>query len=82
MLDVACREYDVVVVDTPPAFTATTIAAIDHAQHAVMVGTLDLPGLKNMKVGLETLALMGFARDRIMTVLNRATPRSASSPRT
>ena len=39
LLDVARREYDVVVVDTPPAFTSTTITAIDHAQHAVMVGT-------------------------------------------
>ena len=72
VLDVACRAYDVVVVDTPPAFTSTTITAIDRAQHAVMIGSLDLPGLKNMKVGLETMALMGFERDRIVTVLNRA----------
>jgi pilus assembly protein CpaE len=72
LLDVARRVYDVVVVDTPPAFTASTITAVDNAQHIVMVGTLDLPGLKNMKVGLETLDLMGFARERIVTVLNRA----------
>jgi len=72
VLDVACRQYDVVIVDTPPAFTTATITAIDRAQHAVMIGTLDLPGLKNMKVGLETLALMGFERTRIVTVLNRA----------
>ena len=72
LLDVARREYDLVVVDTPPAFTSTTIVAIDHAQHVVMVGTMDLPGLKNMKVGLETLSLMGFPRDRVVTVLNRS----------
>jgi pilus assembly protein CpaE len=72
LLDVARGEYDAVVVDTPPAFTTATITAIDNAQHAVMVGTLDLPGLKNMKVGLETLHLMGFDRERIVTVLNRA----------
>ena len=72
VLDIARTEYDAVVVDTPPAFTSTTITAIDNAQHAVMVGTLDLPGLKNMKVGLETLDLMGFDRERIVTVLNRA----------
>jgi pilus assembly protein CpaE len=72
VLDIARGEYDVVVVDTPPAFTSTTITAIDHAQHAIMVGTLDLPGLKNMKVGLETLALMGIDRDRVVTVLNRS----------
>ena len=72
LLDVARSEYDVVVVDTPPAFTSTAITAIDQAQHAVMVGTMDLPGLKNMKVGLETLSLMGFDRDRVVTVLNRS----------
>jgi pilus assembly protein CpaE len=72
VLDIATTQYDVVVVDTPPAFTTATITAIDRAQHAVMIGTLDLPGLKNMKVGLETLALMGFDRDRVVTVLNRA----------
>jgi pilus assembly protein CpaE len=72
LLDVARHEYDLVVVDTPPAFTSTTITAIDNAQHAVMVGTLDLPGLKNMKVGLETLDLMGFPPERIVTVLNRS----------
>jgi pilus assembly protein CpaE len=72
VLDIAQAEYDVVIVDTPPAFTSTTIAAIDRAQQAIMIGTLDLPGLKNMKVGLETLELMGFTRDRVLTVLNRA----------
>ncbi len=72
LMDVAQTQYDVVVVDTPPAFTATTIAVIDRAQHAVMVGALDLPGMKNLKVGLETMDLMGFPRDRVTVALNRA----------
>jgi pilus assembly protein CpaE len=72
VLDVATRSYDAVVVDTPPAFTSATITAIDRAQHLVMLGSLDLPGLKNMKVGLETLDLMGVDRGRVLTVLNRA----------
>jgi pilus assembly protein CpaE len=72
ILDVATTEFDVVVVDTPPAFTSTAIVAIDRAEQVVMVGALDLPGLKNMKVGLETLDLMGVPRDRVITVLNRA----------
>jgi pilus assembly protein CpaE len=72
ILAVAGGEFDAIVVDTPPAFGASTITAIDHARHAVMVGTLDLAGLKNMKLGLETLDLMGFPADRVTTVLNRA----------
>ena len=72
VLRVARGEFDVVVVDTPPAFTATTIVAVDQADVVVMVGALDLPGLKNMKVGLETLDLMGVAAGRVVPVLNRA----------
>jgi pilus assembly protein CpaE len=72
LLEVARSEFDVIVVDTPPAFTAPAIAAIDHARHTIVVGSLDLPGLKNMKVGLETLALMGVSAADVTLVLNRA----------
>ncbi len=72
LLDIARTEFEIVIVDTPPAFTPTTIAAIDRAQHVVMVGALDLPGMKNMKVGLETLQLMGFPRENVTVALNRS----------
>jgi pilus assembly protein CpaE len=72
ILQVAVGEFDVVLVDTPPAFTAATIIAVDHADRVLMVGTLDLPGLKNLKVGMETLELMGVPRDRLTVVMNRA----------
>jgi pilus assembly protein CpaE len=72
ILHVARGEFDAIVVDTPPAFTSTTITAIDQAHHALMVGTLDLAGLKNAKVGAETLERMGFPSERVTTVLNRA----------
>jgi pilus assembly protein CpaE len=37
-----------------------------------MVGMLDSLSLKNTKLGLETLELMGYKRDRIRLLLNRA----------
>jgi pilus assembly protein CpaE len=37
-----------------------------------MVGMLDALSLKNTKLGLETLELMGYGRERIRVVLNRA----------
>ena len=48
------------------------IASIDASSHICMVGTLDSLSLKNTKLGLETLELMGYERDRIHIVLNRA----------
>jgi pilus assembly protein CpaE len=66
---------DYVVVDTPPGFTPEMIASIDSSTHVCMVGVLDSLALKNTKLGLETLSLMGYESERIRLVLNRADTR-------
>jgi pilus assembly protein CpaE len=63
---------DYVIVDTPPGFTPEVIASIDSSSHICMVGMLDSLSLKNMKLGLETLELMGYDSERVHLVLNRA----------
>jgi len=67
--------FDAVIVDTPPGFTPEVIASIDSSSHVCMVGMLDALSLKNTKLGLETLDLMGYDRDKISLVLNRADTR-------
>jgi pilus assembly protein CpaE len=67
--------YEFVVVDTPPGFTPEVIASIDSSSHVCMVGMLDSLSLKNTKLGLETLELMGYDSGRISVVLNRADTR-------
>ncbi len=69
------RSVDVVIVDTPPGFTPEVIATIDNATSICMVGMLDSLSLKNTKLGLETLELMGVPAERITLVLNRARSR-------
>ncbi len=64
-----------VIVDTSPGFTAEVISAIDASSHACMLGMLDTLSLKNTRLGLETLDLMGYDQDRIVLVLNRADSR-------
>jgi pilus assembly protein CpaE len=67
--------YDFVIVDTPPGFTPEVIATIDSSTDLVVVGMLDSLSLKNTKLGLETLQLMGYNPARISVVLNRADSR-------
>lgn len=67
--------HDFVVVDTPPGFTPEVIASIDSSSHVCMVGMLDSLSLKNTKLGLETLELMGYDRARVQVLLNRADSR-------
>jgi pilus assembly protein CpaE len=75
MLDVYSllrREYDFVVVDTPPSFTPEVIATIDNASAVCLVVMLDALSLKNARLGLETLDLMGFPEDKVRILLSRA----------
>jgi pilus assembly protein CpaE len=67
--------HDYVIVDTPPGFTPEVIASIDSSSHVCVVGTLDSLSLKNTKLGLDTLGLMGYPTDRTRIVLNRADSR-------
>jgi pilus assembly protein CpaE len=66
------QKNDYVIVDTSPGFTAEVIMSIDASTNLVMVGMLDSLSLKNTKLGLETLRLMGFDESGIRLVLNRA----------
>lgn len=72
LLQVLKHMYDVVVVDTPPAFTDQVLAAFDASDHMVLLTTLDIPALKNLKLALETLDLLSYSRERYHVVLNRA----------
>lgn len=64
--------HDVVIIDTPPAFTPEVIAAVDASSDVCVVGMLDALSLKNTRLGLETLDLMGYAQSDIRFLLNRA----------
>lgn len=65
-------EYDFVIVDTPPLFAPEVIATVDVASAVCMVGALDALSLKNTRLGLETLDLMGYPQEQVHVALNRA----------
>ncbi|MCB0894756.1 MAG: AAA family ATPase [Nocardioides sp.] len=64
--------FDWVVVDTAPAFDEPTLAALDETDECVVVATLDVPTLKNVRVALETLDVLGIAKGHRHLLLNRA----------
>lgn len=72
VLRVAKRAYDVIVVDTPPAFTEHVLAAFDASDVSILIATLDIPAIKNMRLALDTLDLLGSPRDSWVLVLNRS----------
>lgn len=64
--------FDYVVVDTAPAFDEHVLQSFDETDALLLVTTLDVPTLKNVKIAAETLDLLNFPKERRFLVLNRA----------
>ena len=59
-------------IDLAPAFDEQVLTALDETDEIVLVTTLDVPTLKNVKVAVETFDALHIARDNRHLVLNRA----------
>jgi pilus assembly protein CpaE len=72
VLGVLRRSYDYVVVDTPPDFKDWVLAALDLSDAYVLLATLDVPAVKNLRLTLDMLDLLGYPRENWQVVLNRS----------
>jgi pilus assembly protein CpaE len=69
------EQFDFIVVDTAPAFDDQTLTALEETDECVVVATLDVPTLKNVKMALETLETLNIAPGHRHLLLNRADDR-------
>jgi pilus assembly protein CpaE len=72
ILQLLKSNFDYVVVDTAPTFDEHVLQAFDETDEILLVTTLDVPTLKNVKIAVETLDLLNFPAPQRRLVLNRA----------
>jgi pilus assembly protein CpaE len=72
LLEVARESYDCIVVDTSPFFHGPMLATLDRTDELLLLCSLDVPTLKNLRLALQTLELLSFPKQRVRIVLNRA----------
>jgi MinD-like ATPase involved in chromosome partitioning or flagellar assembly len=64
--------FDFVVVDTPAQFSEHVLTAMDASDHHVLLTTPDTPAMKNLRIALDMLDLLSYARDIRSVVVNRS----------
>jgi pilus assembly protein CpaE len=64
--------YDYIVIDSPPAFTDVILKSFDLADAYLLLTTLDMPAIKNLRVSLQTLQALGLPEEFGFIVLNRS----------
>lgn len=61
-----------IVIDLPAIFNEVVLSAIEASSDIVLVAGLDIPNIKNLKIGLSTLSLLNVPNEKLHLVLNRA----------
>lgn len=64
--------YHYLVVDLPAALSETVLTALDMSERILVVSTLDLPTIKNVKVGLDLMESIKYPKEKLHIVLNKA----------
>jgi pilus assembly protein CpaE len=64
--------FDYVVVDTPPQLNDLSLSLMEVADDVVLVTSADIANVKNMKIALEVLNLIGIDEHKAHLVMNRA----------
>lgn len=61
-----------VIIDMPAFFNDVVLSLLEASDDIILVAGLDIPNIKNVKLGLATLALLDIPREKLHLVLNRA----------
>jgi pilus assembly protein CpaE len=66
------RDFDYIVIDTWTTFQDLMLTIFDLAERIVLLTTLDIPAVKNIRMFLEVCEALGYSHDKVSLVLNRA----------
>ena len=73
------KQFDYVVIDSPPAITDFILKAFDQADEYLLMTTMEVPSVKNLKVTLETLQAIGMPQSKVNVIVNRSTAKVGMS---
>ena len=61
-----------VIIDTPAQFNDVVLNLLEVSDDILLIAGMDIPNIKNVKLGLQTLRLLNTPMNKIKLVLNRA----------
>lgn len=66
------ESYHYIIIDTSASFHESVLTALDMSDRILLVSTLDLPTIKNIKAGLDVMETLRYPEEKIHIVLNKA----------
>lgn len=71
IIEIVKNEYQYIIFDHPNSFTDTSLVALDASDTILLVSTMDVVSIKNVKVGLEVMKSLNYPSDKVKLVINK-----------
>ena len=72
IIEVLRRFCSHVIIDTPAYFNDVVLGVIEASDDVLLIAGMDIPNVKNVKIGLQTLRLLNTPTEKLRLILNRA----------
>jgi pilus assembly protein CpaE len=72
IVEVLRRFCSHVIIDTPAYFNDVVLGMIEISDEVLLIAGMDIPNIKNVKIGLQTLRLLNTPMEKLRLILNRA----------
>ena len=72
--------FQYIIVDTAPAFNDVILSVLDVSDQVLVVSSMDLPTIKNVKLCLEIMESLNYTTEKLKVVLNRANSEGGMEP--
>ncbi|MCU1345244.1 MAG: hypothetical protein JWL70_1510 [Acidimicrobiia bacterium] len=72
IVDMLRKQAAYIVVDTPAYFNDVVLGLLENSDDVLLVAGMDIPNIKNVKIGLQTLRLLNIPLSKLKLILNRA----------
>jgi len=71
VLETLITMFDYIVVDTYPSFGDTILAVLDTADKILLIMTLEMPVIKNVRLFLDVAEALKYPKEKVALVVNR-----------
>lgn len=72
IISILRESYSYIIIDTSASFHETVLTSLDLSDKILIISTLDLPTIKNVKAGLDVMDTLNYPQEKIHVVLNKA----------
>ncbi|MTI68390.1 MAG: MinD/ParA family protein [Firmicutes bacterium] len=73
IIKVLKEKYKYIIIDTPTNFEEVTLTALDISDKLFFISTMDIPSVKNMKLGLQVMDSLNYSDEKVKILVNNAT---------